>query len=62
VSKAEHGLIDLEEPATCCVCSHLTPRGEVIAGHVVGWCDFDWWRWGGPALRRAMQARQRRTG
>lgn len=48
--------VALDEPAPCCVCGHLTPRGQVIDGLskprtgrpdriVVGWCDLDWQRY-----------------
>ncbi|MHB8185889.1 MAG: hypothetical protein ACYDDU_07330 [Dermatophilaceae bacterium] len=41
---------ELGQPVRCCVCGHLTPRGQVIhLGRdepvIVGWCDFDWQRW-----------------
>lgn len=48
--------VDLDAPAACCVCGHLTPRGQVLDGMaapvtnrpdriVVGWCDLDWQRY-----------------
>lgn len=54
-------LTELDDLHLCCVCGHLTPRGQVISGIVVGWCDFDWHRWGDPALIPLTMDRYRRT-